>query len=71
MFLYMQLTIRYETVKHALELVSKKALETNASVHMPRIGCGLAGGSWIKIEEIIRETLLEKNIDVYVYDLNK
>ena len=27
---------------------------------MPRIGCGLAGGTWDKIEAIINETLLEK-----------
>lgn len=31
--------IRYDAVETALETVGKKALETNASVHLPRIGC--------------------------------
>jgi hypothetical protein len=36
---------------------------------MPRIGCGLAGGTWDQIEMIIREELIARNIAVYVYDL--
>jgi hypothetical protein len=36
---------------------------------MPRIGCGLAGGTWDKIEPIIERTLLAKGIEVVVYDL--
>ena len=36
---------------------------------MPRIGCGLAGGSWDKIEAIIEQTLLKNNIEVFVCDL--
>jgi hypothetical protein len=36
---------------------------------MPRIGCGLAGGDWNKIEAIINETLGEKGLDVTVYDI--
>ena len=36
---------------------------------MPRIGCGLAGGDWNKVEKIINETLIDKGIEVYVYDL--
>ena len=61
--------IRYEAVKKALQQVANFALENNAKVQMPRIGCGLAGGSWDKIEAIINETLLEKNIEVFVCDL--
>jgi len=60
--------IRYDAVKKCLQTVAKKALETKASVHMPRIGCGLAGGKWEKIEPIIKETLCDKGIEVYVYD---
>ena len=61
--------IRYEAVKKALQQVANFALENNAKVQMPRIGCGLAGGTWDKIEAIINETLLEKNIEVFVCDL--
>ncbi|MFC2442266.1 MAG: Appr-1-p processing protein, partial [Capnocytophaga ochracea] len=45
------------------------AYEINAKVQMPRIGCGLAGGSWDRIEKLIRQTLLRKNIEVFVCDL--
>ncbi|MCP3924418.1 MAG: macro domain-containing protein [Desulfobacterales bacterium] len=60
--------IRYEAVQSCLEFVSNKAIELNASVHMPRIGCGLAGGKWNKIEPVIEDTLLKKNVSVYIYD---
>lgn len=39
------------------------------SVHMPRIGCGLARGDWSRVSELIAENLWD--IDVYVYDLEK
>ena len=39
---------------------------------MPRIGCGLAGGDWKTIEEIIYRTFIDiADVDVYVYDLKK
>jgi O-acetyl-ADP-ribose deacetylase (regulator of RNase III) len=61
--------IRYNSVKLGLEKIAKKAIDLNASIHMPRIGCGLAGGDWNKIEAIINETLGEKGLDVTVYDI--
>lgn len=60
--------LRYEAVRKALLKVTKHALQTNASVHMPRIGCGLAGGEWEEIEKIINDTLCKYDIQVYVYD---
>jgi len=39
-----------------------------ASVHMPRIGCGLAGGTWDQFQPLIEETLLAANIPVFIYD---
>lgn len=61
--------IRYEDVNLGLRKVAKRARLLNADVHMPRIGSGLAGGKWEKIEEIIKRTLVLDNIDVFVYDL--
>jgi O-acetyl-ADP-ribose deacetylase (regulator of RNase III) len=61
--------IRYEAVEAALERVATEAERLNASVHMPRIGCGLAGGAWDRIEPIIRRTLCDRGVEVYVYDL--
>jgi len=61
--------IRYDAVKTALETVGQKALETNYSVHLPRIGCGLAGGFWDKIEPLIEKQICDKGVAVFVYDL--
>jgi hypothetical protein len=52
-----------------LKKVAAFAKENNASVHMPRIGCGLAGGAWDKMEPIIEEALIKEGITVTVYDL--
>jgi len=60
--------IRYDAIESCLKKVALYAKEINASVHMPRIGCGLAGGTWDKIEPIISKTLVEENINVVVYD---
>lgn len=61
--------IRYKAVYKGMEKLSKKAKNLNASVHMPRIGCGLAGGRWNKIQPIITENLIDQGIAVTVYDL--
>lgn len=63
--------IRYFGVDACLEKVGEKAVELNASIHMPRIGCGLAGGKWKKIEPIIQNQLISRGLAVYVYDLNR
>ncbi|MFD4872021.1 Appr-1-p processing protein [Streptomyces sp. NPDC058420] len=35
---------------------------------MPRIGCGLAGGKWSRVEPLIVERLVGRGIAVSVYD---
>ncbi|MGC4100836.1 macro domain-containing protein [Ferruginibacter sp.] len=60
--------VRYDAIGLALQKVEVFATEKNASVHMPRIGCGLAGGKWEMMEPIIIKTLSEKDIEVTVYD---
>lgn len=62
--------IRYDAVQSGLENVASFAKEHSASVHMPRIGCGLAGGKWEMIEPLIVTELIEKSISVTVYDFN-
>jgi len=42
-----------------------------AAVHMPRIGCGLAGGEWSTIEAIIERTLIPAGVAVVVCDLEE
>ena len=61
--------IRYDAVRTGLTRIAEFAQNHNASVHMPRIGCGLAGGQWSEIETIVDETLCQPGLDVTVYDL--
>jgi O-acetyl-ADP-ribose deacetylase (regulator of RNase III) len=61
--------VRYEAIGKALSKVAVFASKIKASVHMPRIGCGLAGGTWDKMEPIIIQELAKKGIRVTVYDL--
>jgi O-acetyl-ADP-ribose deacetylase (regulator of RNase III) len=63
--------IRYEAIEIGLNIILKKAKEINASVHMPRIGCGLAGGNWKSIEPILKKVLIKNGIETYVYDFEK
>ncbi len=62
--------IRYPAVLSCLEKLQIVALELEASVHLPRIGCGLAGGKWEQIEPLIEQTLIANHIDTYVYDFD-
>jgi len=61
--------IRYEELRKCLNKVAHQALKHQATVHMPRIGCGLAGGKWAEVEQIVNNTLIQKNINTYVYTL--
>ena len=60
--------IRYSFVSESLERVRQFAKRQNASIHMPRIGCGLAGGQWTEIEELINDNLIAHEIETTVYD---
>ncbi|MCX5040683.1 macro domain-containing protein [Streptomyces coelicoflavus] len=60
--------VRYEAIGTALGLVADRAVELDASVHMPRIGCGLAGGKWSRVEPLISDRLARRGIPVTVYD---
>jgi O-acetyl-ADP-ribose deacetylase (regulator of RNase III) len=62
--------LRYDALADCLAKVTEQALSSGASVHMPRIGCGLAGGEWSKVETIIESTLCAFDVPVFVYDLS-
>ncbi|MFJ9929743.1 O-acetyl-ADP-ribose deacetylase (regulator of RNase III), contains Macro domain [Streptomyces misionensis] len=61
--------VRYEAIDTALAGLADRALELRASVHMPRIGCGLAGGIWSRVEPLVTGRLVARGIAVTVYDL--
>jgi O-acetyl-ADP-ribose deacetylase (regulator of RNase III) len=57
----------YNALETCLGKLAEKAKEKNASVHMPKIGCGLAGGDWETVSGIIERTLAKAGVDVTVY----
>jgi O-acetyl-ADP-ribose deacetylase (regulator of RNase III) len=61
--------IRYTALRDGLRSVAKAAEVRNASVHMPRIGVGQAGGSWDIVSDVVQETLIDEGHRVTVYDL--
>ena len=58
--------IRYSAIAKALKVINKSAYRTEASLHCPRFGAGLAGGDWKFIERIIQECT---TVPVTIYDL--
>ena len=69
--------IRYEALEKCLNKLaegchgligdSTKVNKRKVTLHMPRIGTGLAGGSWDIIGPMIEDAFWD--LDVYVYDL--
>lgn len=59
--------IRYNALKECLIKVAIFAKDNGCSVHMPKIGAGLAGGDWRIIEDIINNTLIKEGIETIVY----
>lgn len=61
--------VDYDALLHCLHRVAILAAHMKASVHMPRIGCDLGGGTWDQIEPLITATLTARDVPVTVYDL--
>jgi len=61
--------IRYQALSACLASLLKESRRLSATVHMPRIGTGYAGGNWDIISELIEESLTKQGIEVTVYDL--
>jgi Zn-dependent peptidase ImmA (M78 family) len=61
--------LRYAPLQKCLIELGDTARQLAASVHMPRIGAGQAGGSWEIIEELIRQEVCGRDVPVTVYDL--
>jgi hypothetical protein len=61
--------IRYAALEECLSKVADAAGRIRGAVHMPRIGCGQAGGAWFIVEELISSALLTAGVPALVYDL--
>jgi len=57
--------INYDALKKCLKQVNEFAYFNDYSVHMPKIGTGLAKGKWEIIEEIINDRLRDTIVNVY------
>lgn len=61
--------IRYAALSACLEQVAEFATTNGASIHMPKIGTGSAGGDWSTIEELIDDVIVRAGLSVTVYDV--
>lgn len=61
--------VRYEAIARAMSRVTAFAMQKHASVHMPRIGCGLPGGTWREVERVLYDVFDGTDLRAYVYDL--
>jgi hypothetical protein len=64
-----KIPLDYEALEKGFKFIIEifKMHKMPLTVHMPKIGCGLAGGDWNRVEEIIKNTFINSNIEVYVY----
>lgn len=60
--------LRYGALRKCLAKLADEAERNKASVHMPRIGCALAGGSWSEVSKLIESELIARGISVTIYD---
>lgn len=59
--------VRYGAIRDALVEIEKFTAEHEATVQMPRIGAGQAGGRWTIVRELIEESLTRRGIATTVY----
>jgi len=60
--------IRYDALERCLEATEMLAGWLHCTVHMPRIGTGLAGGKWEKIEPLIEKAFGDRSVYIYDFD---
>jgi O-acetyl-ADP-ribose deacetylase (regulator of RNase III) len=66
---YDEIPLRYDALDRCLQKLGQVVKPTGGTVHMPRIGCGLAGGTWDKVEPLIQKNLVDQGVYTFVYDL--
>ncbi len=58
-----------EAMSVGLDVVASRAIELDATVHVPRLGAGQAGGRWDHVERLLAERLASKGVEVVVHTL--
>jgi O-acetyl-ADP-ribose deacetylase (regulator of RNase III) len=59
--------IRYDALTQCLKQLGSHARRLRATLHMPRIGCDLAGSQWEQVKLLMADTLPDS--EVFIYDL--
>lgn len=57
----------YNAIRTCMETVKRIGKNSNQSIAIPKIGCGLAGGDWNVVKEILEDVF--QDYDVTVYEL--
>jgi O-acetyl-ADP-ribose deacetylase (regulator of RNase III) len=66
------INLDYNALKKALELVKSDMISNGLkSIAMPKIGAGLAGGDWIKIEQTLTEVFNNEQAEAVVYEFGR
>ncbi len=60
--------IRYDALETCLEKAAEHSRTIDASLHMPRIGSGLAGGEWGRIKSIIDHVVKDSRVHATIYE---
>lgn len=56
--------VDYDAIEKSLKLINNNFKGMN--IAMPRIGCGIAGGDWTKVERLIYDNCKDINVTVYL-----
>lgn len=59
--------IRYDALEECLENVAEQVTE-NDTIHGPRLGAGLSGGSWSMVESLLQKHIGHLNVTIYDFD---
>jgi hypothetical protein len=62
--------VDYDAVRLCFEQVLDFCVAGGHGLAIPKVGCGLAGGEWDKVEEILRDCLATRNVEVDVYAID-
>ena len=62
---YNPVPLQYDGLQKCLQDLNLFCLTKDATIHIPRIGCGLAGGSWRRVREIIDIELQDRILFIY------
>ena len=56
----------YDALDICLEKLKEFVVENDYTLALPKIGCGLAGGSWSRVEKMINDIFGDIEVKVYV-----